>query len=52
VRWTGQAWDGRAFAFAQNAVEQVPQLIVDRYGTAWIGWRDTSNRFNVWMTNY
>ena len=52
VRWTGQAWDGRASAFASNAIEQVPQLIVDRNGTAWIAWRDTSNHFNIWMTNY
>jgi hypothetical protein len=52
VRWTGQAWDGRAFAVVPNAVEQVPQLVVDRYGTAWIAWRDTSNQFNIWMTNY
>jgi hypothetical protein len=52
VRWTGQAWGGQAFAFGPNAVEQVPQLVVDRYGTAWVAWRDSTDQFNVWMTNY
>jgi hypothetical protein len=51
VRWSGQRWDTRAFAFGNNAIDQTPQLVVDRNGTAWIGWRDTSNRFNVWMSN-
>jgi hypothetical protein len=50
ARWTGQRWDTRAFAFGINAFEETPQLIVDRQGTAWIGWRDS--QLNVWMSNY
>ena len=28
------------------------QMIVDRHGTAWVGWRDTAGQFNLWMSNY
>jgi hypothetical protein len=52
ARWNGQQWDTRAFAFAPNAVDQVPQLVVDRDGTAWLGWRDDTDQFHVWMSNY
>jgi hypothetical protein len=51
-RWTGQRWDIRAFAFGINAVDEVPQLVVDRNGTAWVGWRDTTGQFNLWMANF
>jgi hypothetical protein len=50
ARWTGQRWDTRAVGFGSNAVDETPQLIVDREGTAWIGWRDS--QFNIWMSNY
>ena len=50
ARWTGQRWDTRAVGFGSNAVDETPQLIVDRQGTAWIGWRDS--HFNIWMSNY
>ena len=49
-RWTGQLWDTRAFFFGSNATDEAPQLIVDRQGTAWIGWRDS--QLNIWMSNY
>ena len=52
ARWTGQRWDTRAFAFGSNAIDEAPQLIVDRNGTAWIGWRDAANQFNLWVPNY
>jgi hypothetical protein len=54
ARWTGQRWDTRAFAFGVNAVDAAPQLVVDRQGTAWIGWRDHSNleSFTLWMSNF
>ena len=52
-RWTGKRWDVRAYAFSPtNARDEAPQLIVDRQGTAWIGWRDTAGQFNLWMSNY
>jgi len=50
ARWTGQRWDTRAVGFGSNAVDETPQLIVDRQGTAWIGWR--GSQLNVWMSNY
>ena len=50
ARWTGQRWDTRAVGFGSNAFDETPQLIVDRQGTAWIGWRDS--QLNVWMSNY
>jgi len=50
ARWTGQRWDTRAFSFGGNATDETPQLIVDRQGTAWIGWRDS--QLNIWMSNY
>jgi Bacterial Ig-like domain len=50
ARWTGQRWDTRAVGFGSNAVDETPQLIVDRQGTAWIGWR--GSQFNIWMSNY
>lgn len=50
ARWTGQRWDTRAVGFGVNAFEEAPQLIVDRQGTAWIGWRDS--QFHIWMSNY
>ena len=52
ARWTGQRWDTRAFAFGPNAIDQAPQLVVDRNGSAWIGWRDAANQFNLWVPNY
>jgi hypothetical protein len=52
ARWSGQRWDTRAFAFANDAIDQTPQIVVDHNGTAWIGWRDAASRFNVWMSNY
>jgi hypothetical protein len=52
-RWTGQRWDTRAPFFSPaNAVDEAPQLIVDRHGTAWAGWRDSDGLFNIWMLNY
>jgi hypothetical protein len=53
ARWVGQRWDTRAAFFSPaNAVDEAPQLIVDRHGTSWAGWRDTDGQFNVWMLNY
>jgi hypothetical protein len=52
ARWTGQRWDTRAYAFGPNSIDQAPQLVVDRNGTAWIGWRDVANQFNLWVPNY
>jgi hypothetical protein len=54
ARWTGQRWDTRAFAFGTNAFDDPPQLIVDRQGSAWIGWRAYADlqRFTLWMSNY
>jgi hypothetical protein len=54
ARWTGQRWDTRAFAFGVNVADTAPQLVVDRQGTAWIGWRDNSNvdSFTLWMSNF
>jgi hypothetical protein len=51
ARWTGQRWDTRAFSFGGNASDESPQLIVDRQGTSWIGWREFPE-FNLWMSNY
>jgi hypothetical protein len=52
-RWLGQRWDVRAPYFSPaNAVDEAPQLVVDRWGTAWIGWRDTTGLFNLWMLNF
>jgi hypothetical protein len=52
-RWLGQRWDTRAYAFSPaNALDEPPQLVVDRQGTAWIGWRDSTGEFNLWMSNY
>jgi hypothetical protein len=52
ARWTGQRWDTRAYAFGPStAVEQVPQLVVDPYENAWVGWRDSTGQFNVWLVN-
>src|SRR5262249_37862759 len=50
-RWTGQLWDTRGYAFGMNAADEAPQLVVDRQGTAWVGWKD-SGQFNLWMSNY
>ena len=54
ARWTGQRWDTRAFAFGPHALDASPQLLIDRQGSAWIGWRDYSNlqAFTLWMSNY
>jgi hypothetical protein len=53
ARWLGQRWDTRAVFFSpSNALDEAPQLIVDRLGTAWIGWRDNTDQFNVWMSNF
>lgn len=54
ARWTGQRWDTRAWGFGVNAVDAAPQLVVDRQGTAWIGWRDPGNleSFTLWMSNF
>ena len=52
-RWLGQRWDTRVPYFSpSNAADEAPQLVVDRWGTAWIGWRDTSGLFNLWMPNF
>jgi hypothetical protein len=51
-RWTGQHWNTRAYSFGPMALDEAPRLAVDRYGTAWIGWRDTAGQFNVWMPNF
>jgi hypothetical protein len=52
-RWVGQRWNTRAaFLSPSNAADEAPQLIVDRHGTAWAGWRDTDGQFNIWMLNY
>jgi hypothetical protein len=52
-RWLGQRWDTRAYAFSPpNALDEPPQVIVDRQGTAWIGWRDSTGQFNLWMSNF
>ena len=45
-------WDTRAFTFGPNSIDEAPQLAVDRNGTAWIGWRDASNQFNLWVPNF
>jgi hypothetical protein len=52
ARWTGDRWDTRAFTFGPNSIDEAPQLAVDRNGTAWIGWRDASNQFNLWVANF
>ena len=53
ARWLGQRWDVRVPFFSPtNVVDEAPQLIIDRHGTAWAGWRDTDGQFNVWMLNY
>jgi hypothetical protein len=51
ARWTGERWDTRAFSFGAAAIDQPPQIVVDRNGTAWIGWRETANQFDIWMPN-
>jgi len=52
ARWTGERWDTRAFTFGAAAIDQPPQIVVDRDGTAWIGWREAANQFDIWMPNY
>ena len=54
ARWTGQRWDVRAYSFGEGrvAVDEAPQLIVDRQGTAWVSWRETTGLTNLWMSNY
>jgi hypothetical protein len=54
TRWTGQRWDIRAYAFGEGrvALDEAPQLIVDRQGTAWISWRESTGLTNLWMSNY
>jgi len=54
ARWTGQRWDTRAWTFGPDAAAFAPQLVVDRQGTAWIGWRDriTFESFTLWMANF
>jgi len=52
ARWTGERWDTRAFTFGAAAIDQPPQIVVDQNGTAWIGWRETANQFDIWMPNY
>jgi hypothetical protein len=52
-RWIGERWDIRAYAFSPpNAMDEAPRMVVDRQGTAWLGWRDTTATFNLWMSNY
>lgn len=52
-RWTGMNWDARAGVFVSNVIDETPQVVVDRQGSVWIGWRDaTSQSFNIWMSNY
>jgi hypothetical protein len=55
ARFSDLGWDTRPYAFGLNASDdQAPELVVDRQGTAWIGWRDHDNRqlFNLWISNY
>jgi len=52
ARWTGDRWDTRAFTFGANSIDEAPRLVVDRNGTAWIGWSDASNQFNLWVPNF
>jgi hypothetical protein len=55
ARFSDLGWDTRPYAFGLNAIDdQAPELVVDRQGTAWIGWRDHDNRrlFNLWISNY
>lgn len=50
-RWNGQSWIDHEPSFGPNANDEAPQLVVNRYGTAWVGWRDTTGQFNLWMQN-
>jgi len=54
ARWVGTRWDSRAGFFSQgsNTLDETPQVVVDRQGSVWVGWRNVSNVFNVWMSNY
>jgi hypothetical protein len=54
-RWTGTQWDPRLWSVlpAAAVLDEVPQVVVDRQGSAWIGWRSSPNQsFNLWMSNY
>jgi hypothetical protein len=54
ARWLGTRWDARAGFFSQgsNTMDEVPQVVADRQGSVWVGWRNVSNAFNLWMSNY
>jgi hypothetical protein len=55
ARFSDLGWDTRPYAFGLNAIDdQAPELVVDRQGSAWVGWRDHDNRqlFNLWISNY
>ncbi|HMF43359.1 MAG TPA: Ig-like domain-containing protein [Polyangia bacterium] len=50
-RWNGQTWIDHEPSFGINANDEAPQVVVNRHGTAWVGWRDTTGQFNLWMLN-
>jgi hypothetical protein len=53
-RWTGTAWDTRAgqLSWPANVVDEAPQVVVDRQGSVWLGWREAgTSAFNIWMSN-
>jgi hypothetical protein len=56
ARWTGQRWSTRGtFVFSEGlrvAIDEAPELVVDRQGTAWVSWRETTGHTNLWMSNY